>query len=110
MSKGQKQKIGLVCAFLGDPEVYLLDEPTSGLDPLMQGRFLELLEEEKARGKTILLSSHLFEEVERVCTAQPCCGRAALPPSSRCRRCGRPEPVFTLRFETEKPRFCLRTA
>ena len=40
MSKGQKQKIGLVCAFLGDPEVYLLDEPTSGLDPLMQGRFL----------------------------------------------------------------------
>ncbi len=67
MSKGMKQKVGIVCAFMHDPEVLLLDEPTSGLDPLMQNRFIDLILEEKRRGKTILMSSHLFEEVERTC-------------------------------------------
>lgn len=67
MSKGTKQKLGIVAAFMHSPELYLLDEPTSGLDPLMQGHFLALLAEEKAAGKTILLSSHIFEEVERTC-------------------------------------------
>lgn len=67
MSKGMKQKIGIVSAFMHDPDILILDEPTSGLDPLMQNRFIELLEEEKKRGKTILLSSHMFEEVERSC-------------------------------------------
>lgn len=106
MSKGQKQKIGLVCAFLADPEVYLLDEPTSGLDPLMQNRFLELLEEEKRRGKTILLSSHLFEEVERVCdrTAVLRAGRiAAIEPVQALRSAQ--TRLFTLRFETERAAF-----
>ena len=68
MSKGMKQKVGIVAAFMHDPEVLILDEPTSGLDPLMQSRFIELLLEEKARGKTILMSSHMFEEVERTCS------------------------------------------
>ena len=67
MSKGTKQKVGLVCAFMTSPDIILLDEPTSGLDPLMQSRFIELVLEEKRRGATILLSSHLFEEVERTC-------------------------------------------
>lgn len=67
MSKGMKQKVGIVAAFMHDPEVLILDEPTSGLDPLMQNRFIELVLEEKARGKTILMSSHIFEEVERTC-------------------------------------------
>jgi ABC-2 type transport system ATP-binding protein len=67
MSKGTKQKLAIVAAFMHRPEVLILDEPTSGLDPLMQQRFLELIEEEKQRGATILLSSHLFPEVERVC-------------------------------------------
>lgn len=67
MSKGTKQKVGLVCAFMGNPDLLLLDEPTSGLDPLMQGRFIDLVLAEKERGVTILLSSHLFEEVERTC-------------------------------------------
>ncbi len=67
MSKGTKQKVGLVCAFMGRPDIVLLDEPTSGLDPLMQSRFIDLVLEEKRRGATILLSSHLFEEVERTC-------------------------------------------
>lgn len=67
MSKGMKQKIGIVAAFMHDPDILILDEPTSGLDPLMQNRFIDLIAQEKARGKTILLSSHIFEEVERTC-------------------------------------------
>mgnify|MGYP001774777479 CR=1 FL=1 len=67
MSKGMKQKIGLVTAFMGNPQVLILDEPTSGLDPLMQNRFVELVLEEKKRGTTILMSSHIFDEVERTC-------------------------------------------
>ncbi|WP_178722157.1 ATP-binding cassette domain-containing protein [Clostridia bacterium] len=67
MSKGMRQKIGIVCGFMHDPAVLILDEPTSGLDPLMQNRFVELIREERRRGKTILMSSHMFEEVERTC-------------------------------------------
>jgi ABC-2 type transport system ATP-binding protein len=67
MSKGMKQKIGIVCAFMSNPEVLILDEPTSGLDPLMQNEFLELILSEKAKGRTIFMSSHNFEEIERTC-------------------------------------------
>lgn len=67
MSKGMKQKLGIVAAFMHDPDILILDEPTSGLDPLMQSRFIDLIGEEKKRGKTILMSSHMFEEVERTC-------------------------------------------
>lgn len=67
MSKGNKQKVGLVCAFMAEPDVVLLDEPTSGLDPLMQNRFIELVQQEHERGTTVFLSSHIFEEVERTC-------------------------------------------
>lgn len=66
-SKGMKQKIGIIAAFMHDPQVIILDEPTSGLDPLMQNRFIDLVISEKKRGKTILMSSHIFEEVERTC-------------------------------------------
>lgn len=67
MSKGMKQKIGIVNAFMHQPQVAILDEPTSGLDPLMQNRFVELILEEKKKGTTILMSSHIFEEVEKTC-------------------------------------------
>jgi ABC-2 type transport system ATP-binding protein len=67
MSKGMKQKIALVLAFMHDPEILLLDEPTSGLDPLMQEKFCELMLKEKERGKTVMLSSHIFNEVEKTC-------------------------------------------
>jgi len=67
MSKGMKQKIALVIAFMHDAEIVLLDEPASGLDPLMQARFCDLIRWEKERGKTILMSSHMFEEVEKTC-------------------------------------------
>lgn len=67
LSKGMKQKLAIVTAFMHDPDILLLDEPTSGLDPLMQTRFVDLILTEKKRGKTILMSSHMFEEVERTC-------------------------------------------
>jgi ABC-2 type transport system ATP-binding protein len=67
MSKGMRQKLGIVAALMHDPSILILDEPTSGLDPLMQNRFIELVLQEKERGKTILMSSHMFEEVERTC-------------------------------------------
>ncbi|WP_295296275.1 ABC transporter ATP-binding protein [uncultured Brachyspira sp.] len=67
MSKGTKQKIAIVCAFMNEPEVVILDEPTSGLDPLMQKKFIELILEEKKKGTTIFMSSHIFEEIEKTC-------------------------------------------
>lgn len=67
MSKGNRQKVAIVTAFMARPDVLLLDEPTSGLDPLMQERFLDLVAEERARGAAVLLSSHIFEEIGRAC-------------------------------------------
>ena len=67
MSKGNRQKVAIVAAFMARPDVLLLDEPTSGLDPLMQERFLDLVAEERARGAAVLLSSHIFEEIGRAC-------------------------------------------
>ena len=66
-SKGNRQKLSLVQAFMHDPELYILDEPTIGLDPLMQQEVYKLLVKERERGKTIFISSHLLAEVERVC-------------------------------------------
>jgi beta-exotoxin I transport system ATP-binding protein len=66
-SKGMRQKIGIVLAFMCDPQVLILDEPTSGLDPLLQKVFNEFLLEEQARGKTIFMSSHIMSDVEKVC-------------------------------------------
>ena len=67
MSLGVKRKLAVVTAFMHDPEVLILDEPTSGLDPVMQERFVEYIHELKARGKTILLSSHIFSEIDSTC-------------------------------------------
>lgn len=67
MSLGVKRKLAVVVAFMNDPEVLILDEPTSGLDPVMQEVFIQFVKEEKKRGKTILLSSHIFSEVEATC-------------------------------------------
>ncbi len=67
MSKGMKQKVGIVIAFMNKPNILLLDEPSSGLDPLMQNKLIDLVNAHKKMGATILLSSHMFEEVERTC-------------------------------------------
>ncbi|MFB6270123.1 MAG: ABC transporter ATP-binding protein [Halobacterium sp.] len=66
-STGNVQKLGIVQAFMHDPDVAVLDEPTSGLDPLLQERFNEFLRGERDRGTTVLFSSHVLSEVRRVC-------------------------------------------
>jgi ABC-2 type transport system ATP-binding protein len=66
MSKGNRQKLGIVQALMHDAPLLVLDEPSSGLDPLKQVTFLQLLHDERARGKTIFLSSHAIPEVERI--------------------------------------------
>jgi ABC-2 type transport system ATP-binding protein len=67
LSHGNKQKVGLVQAFMHRPDLLILDEPTQGLDPLVQQTFYALVDEERERGATIFLSSHVMPEVERVC-------------------------------------------
>jgi ABC-2 type transport system ATP-binding protein len=66
-SRGNKQKIGIVAAFMNKPDLLILDEPTSGLDPLVQQTVLELIREVKADGRTVFLSSHILPEVQAVC-------------------------------------------
>jgi len=67
LSFGNKKKVGIVQALLHEPKLIILDEPTSGLDPLMQQKFFDLLLEENKKGATILLSSHVLSEVQRLC-------------------------------------------
>ncbi len=67
LSKGNKQKIGIVLAFMADPEILILDEPSSGLDPIYQQKLYDLIFKEKKRGKTIFFSSHNLDEVQRIC-------------------------------------------
>ncbi|MGY1601743.1 ATP-binding cassette domain-containing protein [Geodermatophilus sp. SYSU D00815] len=66
-SKGNRQKVALVAALAADVELLLLDEPTSGLDPLMEAVFTECVREAKAEGRSVLLSSHILAEVEKLC-------------------------------------------
>ena len=67
LSSGNKQKIGLIQAFMGKPRLLILDEPTSGLDPLMQQEFFRLIEEARQNGQTVFASSHILPVVERIC-------------------------------------------
>jgi ABC-2 type transport system ATP-binding protein len=66
-SKGNKQKVGLVVALQHRPDLLILDEPTSGLDPLVQQTFFELVREARAEGRSVFLSSHVIDEVDRTC-------------------------------------------
>jgi len=67
MSLGEKRKLAIITAFMGDPDVLILDEPTSGLDPVMQDVFVDFLKLQKKAGKTIMLSSHMFSEIDTTC-------------------------------------------
>ncbi|MCD8317301.1 MAG: ATP-binding cassette domain-containing protein [Eggerthellaceae bacterium] len=67
MSLGVKRKLAVVVAFMHDPNILILDKPTSGLDPIMQQTFIDFVIQEKTRGKTIFLSSHLFNEMDATC-------------------------------------------
>jgi ABC-2 type transport system ATP-binding protein len=68
LSRGNKQKIALIAAFMADPELVILDEPSSGLDPLMQQHFLDLVRQQSEKGTTIFMSSHYLNEVIDVCS------------------------------------------
>lgn len=67
MSKGMKQKTAIVSALMNDADIIILDEPTTGLDPLMRVAFLDIIKQEHKKGKTIFMSSHIFEELEQTC-------------------------------------------
>ncbi len=67
LSRGNKQKIGLLLAFAHDPQLLILDEPTAGLDPLMQQQFYDLVRQTRESGATVFLSSHVLSEVEEIC-------------------------------------------
>jgi ABC-2 type transport system ATP-binding protein len=67
MSAGMKRKLAIVTAFMHDPAILVLDEPTSALDPVMQDIFIQFILDEKKRGKTVLLSSHIFSEIDATC-------------------------------------------
>ena len=66
-SRGMKQKMGIIQAFMDDPPVIIMDEPTSGLDPLLQQKFYEFLRSEKKKGRTMFFSSHILSEVDKIC-------------------------------------------
>ncbi|NKF07313.1 ABC transporter ATP-binding protein [Clostridium gasigenes] len=67
MSLGNKKKVGIVQGLLHSPKLIILDEPTSGLDPLMQKKFFEIIKKENERGATVLFSSHILSEVQKIC-------------------------------------------
>lgn len=67
MSVGERRKLAIIVAFLSNPDILILDEPSSGLDPIMQHAFIDFILDEKKKGKTILLSSHMFDEVGALC-------------------------------------------
>ena len=66
-SKGMKQKLGIIQAFMDDPEIVIMDEPTSGLDPLLQQKFYDFLYSQKKKGRTMFFSSHVLSEVDKIC-------------------------------------------
>jgi len=66
-SRGMKQKLGIIQAFMDDPDIVIMDEPTSGLDPLLQQKFYRFLLSEKKKGRTMFFSSHILSEVEKIC-------------------------------------------
>ena len=67
LSLGNLKKLGIILAFMHEPKILILDEPTSGLDPIMQNVFYDLLKEEKAKGNTIFYSTHVLNEVSKIC-------------------------------------------
>ncbi|NLW15986.1 MAG: ABC transporter ATP-binding protein [Erysipelothrix sp.] len=67
MSKGMKQKTAIVAAFASNADIIIMDEPSTGLDPLMRDIFLDLITNQKQKGKTIFMSSHIYQELEEVC-------------------------------------------
>lgn len=102
MSKGMKQKTALVAALMADLPVIILDEPTTGLDPLMRVAFLDILKEEHAKGKTILISSHMYEELETTCDRVALINNGHIAEITKMSEIhGRPVKEFKIEFNAE---------
>jgi ABC-2 type transport system ATP-binding protein len=111
MSKGTRQKVGVVQAFMHSPRLLILDEPTSGLDPLVQHAFDDLLGETRARGVSVLLSSHVMSEVQRLASKVAILNDGELVTFDRVDRLpGRERRQVVLEFETETDPVFLRGA
>ena len=107
-SKGMRQRLGLAAALLGDPELLILDEPTDGVDPLGRADVRRLLGEEKSRGVTIFLNSHLLSETERVCDLrrhprERACSAREGELETLCRSTSRHRARFCARAPTRSP-------
>lgn len=103
MSKGMKQKTALVSALMNDAEIIILDEPTTGLDPLMRLAFMDIIKNEHKKGKTILMSSHMFNEMEDSCDRVVLIGNGkivAIADMEKIRN--RPSKDFKIEFSNEK--------
>lgn len=104
LSKGNRQKIGIIQAFMHQPDVLILDEPTSGLDPVMQERFFETVAEAKARGAAIFLSSHSLSEVQRMCDHVAIIRNGKLVRSGTLADFADQTPIFEITFTSDVPK------
>ena len=103
MSKGMKQKMALVAAFMAQPDIYLLDEPSTGLDPLMRDTLIGVILEQKAKGKTVFMSSHIFKELEDTCdTVMFIKDGHTVNTVRRSEFTENPHEQYAIRFRTEK--------
>ena len=102
-SKGMRQRLGLASAMLGQPELLILDEPTDGIDPMGRVEVRALLLEEKKRGATILLNSHLLAETERICDRIGVLDHGELKLEGTLDEVRRAASQWTVRFEGEPP-------
>jgi ABC-2 type transport system ATP-binding protein len=111
LSHGNRQKIGIIQAFMNEPPLLILDEPTQGLDPLMQREFLALVREVRASGRTVLLSSHVLSEVESVADHVGILREGRLLTSLSMRQLhASAVRRIDLRFEGAVPDACIRTS
>lgn len=103
MSKGMKQKTALVSALMNDAEIIILDEPTTGLDPLMRLAFMDIIKNEHKKGKTILMSSHMFNEMEDSCDRVVLIGNGKIVAVADMEKIrNRPSKDFKIEFNNEK--------
>jgi len=102
-SKGMKQRVGLAAALLGSPDLLVLDEPTDGLDPIGRAEFRDIVQEEKRRGATLILNSHLLAEAERICDSVAILSSGAVAAEGNIRELCTSKTRWRARFSPSSP-------